>query len=288
MRVHILGGSGFLGSRIVRRLVERGDDVSGTARSKVAAERLKALGAEPIIGDLSTDEDIARTIAASGADTLVTSVSLGLGYGPRIVAAAEEHGLRRAVFVSTTSIFTKLDSQWKPFRLEAERAIRESALAWTIVRPTMIYGAPDDGNMIRLLNLVRRVRIVPLPGGGRGLQQPVHVDDLAGAIVAALDEPAAIGKEYNLAGPDALTLRDVIDHAARATGRRVSMVGVPLRPVAFAARIGERLGRAPLSAEQIERLAEDKAFDISDAVRDLGFAPRSFADGIWEEARSSD
>ena len=117
------------------------------------------------------------------------------------MAAAEEAGLRRAVFVSTTSIFTSLDTASKPVRLAAEDTVMTSALDWTIIRPTMIYGTPADRNMARLLRALRRLPVLPLPGGGTGLQQPVHVDDLAGAIVAALDRPATIGRAYDSPAP---------------------------------------------------------------------------------------
>jgi nucleoside-diphosphate-sugar epimerase len=285
MKVHLLGGSGFLGGRVVERLLSRGDTVTSTARSDAAAEKIRARGADPINGDLLVDEDIDRTIAASGADTLITSVSLGFGFGPRIVAAAEAAGIRRAIFVSTTSIYTSLDSWAKPIRQRAEEAITASSLDWTIVRPTMIYGAPEDGNMVRLLRLVRRTPVVPLPGGGKGLQQPVHVDDVAAAIVGALDAPASIWRSYDLAGPDALTFRQVVVDAGGAVGRKVFTVGVPLAPVIAVARLAERFGRAPLRSEQLERLEEDKAFDISAARADLGFAPRSLADGLRAEAQ---
>ena len=71
----------------------------------------------------------------------------------------------------------------------AERQIRESGLKWTILRPTMIYGAPGDRNLSRLLTAARHacpglpVRCLPVPGGGRQLQQPVHVADVAGAVL---------------------------------------------------------------------------------------------------------
>lgn len=284
MRLLVTGGSGFTGQRVVRLAVEQGHEVLALARSSVAADRLRSLGAEPVAGDLDDPASLDAAFSC-GADALVNLASLGFGHGPAVVSAAEDAGLRRAVFVSTTAVTTALPAPSKAVRLAAEETIRSSALDWTIVRPTMIYGAAGDRNLSRLLALLRRAPLLALPGGGLRLQQPVHVEDLAGAILAAVTRASAVGQVYDLAGPEPLSFRDLVLQAGQAVGRRPVLVGVPLRPTITAVRAYERLAPRPrLKAEQLERLAEDKAFDIGPARRDLGYAPRSFADGIAAEA----
>lgn len=285
MRVLVTGASGFLGQHVTPLLVDRGHHVIALARSLEAADRVEALGAEAIGGDLDDEASVDGAFTLSKADALVNLASLGFGHAPAVVAAAAEARIVRAVFISTTAIFTTLDASSKLVRLAAEETVRLSGLDWTILRPTMIYGTPDDRNMARLLRLLRRSSIVPMPGGGRHLQQPVHVADVAQAVVAALESPASIGRAYDIAGPEALTLRKVVDEAAAALGRRASAVSLPLQPMVGAARLYERFARHPrLKPEQLERLAEDKAFDIGAARADLGYAPRSFRDGITDEA----
>jgi uncharacterized protein YbjT (DUF2867 family) len=285
VRVHVTGGSGFLGASVIPRLLAAGHEPTALARSAVAAERVAALGASPLPGDLDDPASVDDAFAASGAEALVNLASLGFGHAPTIVAAAEGAGVLRALFVSTTSIFTRLPAATKAVRMAAEEAIRASILDWTIVRPTMIYGRPGDRNMARLLRGLRRLPALPVPGGGTGLQQPVHVDDLADAIVAALDRPASVHNAYDLAGPEPLTLRAILEEASGATGRRPRFVPVPLAPAIGAVRLYERVAPSPrLKAEQVARLAEDKAVDITAAQVDLGFAPRSFAEGIRAEA----
>lgn len=285
MRVHVTGASGFLGRHVVPCLVERGHTVTALARSSTAAVRVKGLGAQPILGDLDDPASVDAAFGVSGAESLVSLASLGFGHGPTIVAAAEESGLERAVFLSTTAVFTTLNAASKTARLAAEQAVHDSALAWTIVRPTMIYGTPADRNMARLLQLLRRSPVVPLPGDGRRLQQPVHVDDVAGAVVVALESPLAVGHDYDLAGPEPLSLREVIGEAAAAVGTSVRLVPVPLPLAVIALGLYERIATRPrIIAEQLRRLGEDKVFDITDARRDLRFDPRSFAAGIAEEA----
>ena len=150
----------------------------------------------------------------------------------------------------------------------------------------MIYGAPGDRNLSRLLALLRRTPLLPMPGGGRHLQQPVHVADVADAVLTAVERTAAAGMTYDVAGPQPLRFADLLSLSARAVGSRTRFVPVPLTPVVGLAHGYERLSNRPrIRAEQLLRLAEDKAFAIDDAVRDLGFAPRPFGEGIRAEAR---
>ena len=284
MKVHVTGGSGFLGGHVIPRLLAAGHEPTALARSEQAADRVARLGATPIFGDLDDPASVDEAFAASGAEALVNLASLGFGHAPAIVAGAEEAGLKRAVFVSTTSIFTGLATASKPVRVAAEDAIRTSLLDWTIIRPTMIYGLPGDRNMARLLGALRRLPVLPLPGGGRALQQPVHVDDLAAAIVTSLDRAVTIHQAYDLGGPEPLSLRQVFEEAGAASGRRPVLVPLPLGPAVTVLRLYERIGPSPrLKSEQVARLAEDKAVDISAAVADLDFRPRSFAEGIRAE-----
>lgn len=286
MRVVVTGGSGFLGGYVIPALVRKGFEVHALARSREASAIVSRLGAVALPGDLDVPASIVAAFGSAQAGLLVNLASLGFGHAPNIVQAAETAGFERAVFVSTTSIFTMLDSSSKEVRIAAERSIRESRLSWTIFRPTMIYGAAGDRNLARLIRILTRTSLVPVPGGGQGKVQPVHVQDLAEVIVASTDVPEAAGQTFDIAGPDPMTLRELIEETARAVGKKVRVVWVPLRPSVWAVRVYERLSGSPsLKAEQLLRLAEDKVFDISPARRYFGYAPRSFSEGIRQEAQ---
>jgi uncharacterized protein YbjT (DUF2867 family) len=277
----VTGGSGFLGHRTVPRLLAAGFDVSVLCRSPRSSHVVSCMGAVPVPGDLDDPATVTPAFAACEGGVLVNLASLGFGHASTIVAAAEASCLSRAVFVSTTGIFTALNAPTRAVRLAAEETIRSSGLDWTIVRPTMIYGRPGDRNLERLVRLVRRSPVIPLPGGGHGLQQPVHVDDLADAVVRCLERDGTTGRCFDLAGPEPLTLRELVETTAAVVGRTVRLVPVPLRPAVAGAKVYERLRRRPaVRAEQLERLGEHKAFDISAAVDALGFGPRPFAEGM--------
>jgi nucleoside-diphosphate-sugar epimerase len=203
---------------------------------------------------------------------------MGFGHVPRVVQQLQDAGIMRAVFVSTTAIFTRLPAASRALRVEAESSVRQSGLEWTILRPTMIYGTARDRNISRLLRFLKRVPVFPLCGNA--LWQPIYVEDLADAVVAALDSRHSIGQTYNLAGACPLRFADLVRTAAAAVSRHVWLAPVPLSAAVLAARLTHIV-----TPEQVRRLAEDKAFDYADATRDLGFRPRSFADGVRREAR---
>ena len=286
LKLMVTGGSGFLGGYVLREAARRGHQAVALARSETAAGAVTALGARPVSGDLNDARSLAGAFTAARCDVLVNLASLGFGHAPAIIGAAERTGIKRAVFVSTTAVTTRLTADSKQVRLAAEESIRASALDWTILRPTMIYGDPGDRNLSRLLSLLGRAPVLPVPGGQR-LQQPVHAADVADAVLAAAERPAAAGRSYDVAGPEPLTFTELLQTAARAVASRTRFVPVPLSPVLAAARGYELLSRSPrIRAEQVRRLAEDKAFAIDDAMRDLDYAPRSFAEGIRAEARA--
>jgi uncharacterized protein YbjT (DUF2867 family) len=286
VRLLVTGGSGFLGEYVLRAATARGHEVTALARSRAAAAKVGWLGAQPVRGDLSKPGSLAAAFDAGRCEALLNLASLGFGHAPAIVGATKAAGIPRAVFVSTTAVTTTLPAASRQVRLAAEDEIRESGLEWTILRPTMIYGAPGDRNLSRLLVLLRRMPVLPVPASA-GLQQPVHVADVADAVLAAAERPGTAGSTYDVAGPEPLTFEELLRAAARATGRRTRFVPVPLAPLAAAARGYELVSRHPrIRVEQLRRLAEDKAFAIDAAVRDLAYAPRSFADGIAAEARA--
>ncbi len=284
MRLLVTGGSGFLGRYVLREAARRRHETVALARSEAAAALVAGRGAQPLDGDLDQPDALPAIFASARCDVLVNLASLGFGHAPAIVAAAEHAGLKRGVFVSTTAITTTLPAPTKRIRLAAEQEIRSSALEWTILRPTMIYGAPGDRNLSRLLALLTRIPVLPVPGRDH-LQQPVHAADLAEAVLAAAERPDAAGQSYDVAGPEPLTFEELLRVSARAVGSSTRLVPVPLAPIIAVARGYERNSQHPrIKVEQLERLAEDKAFRIDDAAGDLGYAPRPFGDGIALEA----
>jgi nucleoside-diphosphate-sugar epimerase len=279
--IAVTGALGFVASRLLPRLTAGGARVLAVVRpGRDAAELASSAHIEVRRGAL--DQPASLAAAFTGADRVVHLA--GLALVPGMLPALAEAGVRGGVFVSSAGVRTQLVSTGADRKRAGEAALRASALSYTILRPSMIYGTPRDRNMIRLLRLLERWPLVPSPLGGVTLQQPVHVDDLVSAILAALVRPEASRAEYDVGGPEPIALRDVIGTCARALGRPYAILPLPLGPAHALATLARRLHLPfPVRPEQVLRLTESKAVDITPARRDLGFAPRPFPEGIEAE-----
>lgn len=293
MKIFVTGATGFTGSRVVPLLLKNGYEVRCLYR--VTSDRSVILSAlenadyaknvEWTLGELSDTASLSA--AMQGADALVNIASLGFGHADSIIHAAKDAGIQRAVFISTTAIFTQLNAKSKKVRVAAELAIETSGLKYSILRPTMIYGSPRDRNMWRLIRFMRYSPIVPVFGDGNSLQQPIHVDDVAAAVLGCLKADITIGKSYNIAGKHPLTYNEVIDTIARQMNKRVWKLHIPSRPVVALLSLLERIRLPfPIKAEQVLRLNENKDFSYADAQRDFGFSPLAFEEGIGVEISS--
>jgi uncharacterized protein YbjT (DUF2867 family) len=207
---------------------------------------------------------------------------------PEHFALLESQGVRRLVTLSSTSRFTKKNSsdaeeQAVSRRLaEAEARVQQWAesggVEWVILRPTLIYGLGRDGNIAEIARFVRRFGFFPLFGKAQGLRQPIHVQDVAHACLAALESSAAANRAYNLSGGETLSYRNMIIRIFTCMGRFPLLLPVPL----FAFRVACALFRLfpryrHWSSAMAERMNRDMVFDHSPAARDLAFKPRAFA-----------
>ena len=284
MKVLVTGGTGFTGSRLIPLLLKNGFKVRAFVRPTSDRSPLSSFEVEWATGDFANPETFIA--ALRGVDALINIASLGFGHAESILKSMKEAGVQRGLFISTTAIFTQLNAGSKSIRLAAEEAIQASGVDYTILRPTMIYGTPRDRNMWRLIRLLKITPIMPIFGDGESLQQPIFVDDVAQAVLLALQNDATIRKSYNIAGKAPLTYNEVIDTVASALGKRVWKLHLPYRPIVRALQFTERLRlRLPIKAEQVLRLNENKAFSYDEAGRDFGFSPRSFEVGIGIEAQ---
>lgn len=313
MKVFVTGGTGFTGSHVVSLLLNNGHQVRclhrpfsdhsllvSAIRSKDSNDHKHLPGGrspapvfidlprseiEWVEGDVSNIEKLSSSM--QGMEALVNLTSLGLGHADAILHAARNAGLRRAIFISTTAIFTRLNAGSRQVRVAAEQSIRASGLQYTILRPTMIYGSPRDRNMWRLIRFMRISPIVPVFGSGNSLQQPIYVGDVARAVVACLSKDGTSDKTYNLAGKDPLTYNEVIDTIARKLNKRIWKLHAPSKPVVHLLTWLEHMSIPfPVKAEQVLRLNENKSFIYDEAQRDFGFSPMSFTDGIERELRA--
>lgn len=150
--------------------------------------------------------------------------------------------------------------------------------AATVLRPTLVYGAARDATLTRIARLAQRFGRFALPRDARGLRQPVHVDDLADAALAACRSAPARGRGYDLPGGETVPYDEMVGRvlACLSPPPRLYLLPMPLfRALLAAARAGG-IAR-DLTGDAIARMRDDLAFDAGPAARDFGYAPRAFA-----------
>jgi nucleoside-diphosphate-sugar epimerase len=250
------------------------------------------LGRKPVsggAGDSWRYLDLADATADLGgiaADALIHTAVLWLL--PEWLEKFHACGVRRLIAFSSTSRFTKrasastyeLDVVGKLIVAEDQVAAEceRLGIAWTIFRPTLIYGGHGgDRNVADIARLIRRFGFFPLFGAGGGLRQPVNARDLAVACVQSLGKAEAHNKAYNLSGGETLAYVDMVRRIFETLGRRPVFVRIPFtafRLAVLLARLHPRF--AHLTPDMALRMEADLVFEHSEASRDFGYAPGKF------------
>jgi nucleoside-diphosphate-sugar epimerase len=270
----ILGATGLVGGYIVEHLMRAGERPLALSRSPQTRP-----GIDWFCGNLSKPDTLRFPSVATlycTADATLLPAALPHLFNP---------SLKRAVIFSSTSVLTKLDSEVAAEReklkklADAEQEIAAACernnVAWTILRPTLIYAEGRDTNITPLSRLIRRFGVMPLVGGAPGLRQPVHAEDLATGAIAAASSPAAANKFYSLPGGETLSYREMI-------GRIFDGLRKPRRPVpvpVFVWRAGFLFVKPLFPTANVAmgtRMMKDMIFDAAPAKRDFGWNPRAF------------
>lgn len=237
--------------------------------------------------DLQAIETVVKALAGKRCDYAIHCAPVWHSYG--LASVLRPLGVRRIVALSSTSIETKSDSSSQEERDIAQKLAngestligeaRVVALDWTILRPTMIYGAGLDSNITRLATMIDCKRSFALPAEARGKRAPVHADDLALAALCALTNPQAVEKRYNIQGGTVLPYNTMVAQVFRALSIPPKMRVIPALEKLCALLHKFRPQAVPHPAV-VQRMAEDLIFDDSAIRADLGVVPRAFlADG---------
>jgi len=276
-RLFITGATSKTGIAFLSKLSELGplekSKVTCLIRSELSAKKLSAFDVAIVTADATRTEELGR--AYSGEETVVHISSIF--HTPHLLPAI--NGAKKLIAVSSTRIYSRHYSRAKEIA-RCERIIEESGIPYTIIRPTMIYGTPDDRNISRLIRLFSRSPLIPVPTGTGSTLQPVHVSDVATALVEAIERESARGKTFDIAGGSAISPAGMIKIIAKALNKEVALIPVPhflLRMIATAVKILP--GRQSI-AEMIMRLSEDKSVDIEPARKELGLNPITFEEGV--------
>lgn len=264
--VLVIGGAGFVGRHICNELVSRGCRVLVPSRRRDRARHLIMLPTCDVV-EARVHDDAALDRLVAGQDAVINLVGILHGTEAqfeqahvtltrRVLAACAGAKLRRYLHMSALGADPDGPSMYQRSKGRAEQAVRESALAWTIFQPSVIFGAEDG-----FLNMFARLAAIApvLPIGGAGVKfQPVWVEDVARAFVNSLDNEATFGKTYELAGPKVYTLRELVRFAASAAGHPRPVVALPDGIARLQARLMELAPGEPLlSRDNIDSMKRD-------------------------------
>jgi nucleoside-diphosphate-sugar epimerase len=320
LRVFVTGGNGFIGRSVVRLLTQRGDTIVAVVRDPGRSAELAALGTTLVAGDLSTIDGLEA--AMTGADAVIhlagmyrvgirpeerpAMLDANVGATERVLDAALAARVRRIVYVSTVNVFGNthgrvVDETYRrdvgrgfvsyydetKFRAhEAAEARISRGAPVVIVQPGTVFGPTDHSGLGIQLEQAFKGRLPYRAVEDVGVT-PIHVDDLAAGIVAALDR-GRVGESYVLAGP-AMRQAQALETAARVGGHRLPRLRVPSRllrilaPVASRLPAGwaQRLGLPPNLAEVLSA-AEGVTYwaTSAKAERELGFRVRDLETGL--------
>jgi len=264
--------------------------VRALVRTPAKAQALRDLGAQVVPGDIA---DAASLEAAmKGCERVIHLVGIiqeGRGFTFRSVHvegtdhaldAAKKAGVRHFTYQSAIGSREGAKSEYHKTKWEAETLVKESGIPYTILRPSLIYGAGDQFT-IRLAEAIRLSPVLPVIGTGRSKVQPIFIDDVAACLAKIVAGGPHLNKTYEIGGPEQLTYEEVTKAIAGALGIDRPTVHMPLFFMRSMAKIAEAvLPKPPVTTDQLIMLQEDNVCDMKDIREALGIEPVRFREGL--------
>lgn len=286
----VAGGTGFLGRAIVRELARRGKPVAVMShRPAQARDRFPDLAVEVRQGDARDAQSLGR--AVQGIESVISCMQFpnfpienkGKGYtfdevdargNERLVAAAKAAGARDYIYLSGAGAAPDAPKHWFRAKWQAEQAIMNSGLRYSIFRPSWVYGKEDNA-LNRFVNFARRLPFVPVVGDGKQRMQPVFVDDVSRAVADSLDNPGAADQLFEIGGPEVMTMDEVLRTMLSVMGKKKPLLHSPVFLPKLAGALMSPLPAPPLSPDAVEFIIADALADNANLLRvfDLRLTP---------------
>ena len=281
-RIAILGGSGFVGRRLVQALAGQGQEVTVFSRNLAAHhERLLPPGVR--LQQLDVYDEVALATALAGMQVVINLVGIlnergndGQGFHRAhvqltqgLIRACHAAGVPRLLQMSSLNA-GRGSSYYLKSRGEAEAAVRASGLQWTLFEPSVIFGA-GDGLFCRFASLLQLAPVLPLARAQTRFA-PVYVGDVVEAFLRCLDNPASIGETYELYGPEIYSLAEIVRLCARQLGLRRWVIALPDVLGRLQALACDFVPGKPFSSDNFRSLLIDSVGGI-DGLHRLGIEP---------------
>lgn len=285
----VTGGSGYLGSHIVRQLVEAGKAVRVMVHNRARAEhegRLSGLPVTWVEADITQPETLDQ--ALEGIEAIIHTVAIAIEKRGRtyesinyqgtvnLVDAATRVGIRRLVNISQLGASADLPYRFLASKGRAQAYVAQSNLDWTAFRPSVIWG-PEDEFANTFAKLVPLTPLIfPIVGGEDARFEPVWVGDVAASVIKAIDDPTTFGVEYELGGPEVLTLEEIERRTLEALKARRWMIPFPLPLLRLIVTLMEALLPAPPVTRSLLELLAVSNVTTNNALDRFVKEPRPF------------
>ena len=276
--VTVFGGSGFIGTQVVRALAQPGSR-AGAVRIRVAVRNLACAPRLRMLGDVGQIEVVQANVrnppsiarALDGADAIINLVAVPYEKGRQrfqavhvmgaqhIAEAAKARKITTFVQMSALGADPNSSSKFARTKAEGEAAVRKLIPTATVIRPSVVFGQ-EDHFFNRFAGLAAISPALPLIGGGHTRFQPVYVGDVAAAIARCIRDPATRGQTYELGGPAVYSFRELMELILFETGRRRLLVPLPwgvARLIGRLSELGAFLIPPQITVDQVEVLRSD-------------------------------
>lgn len=292
--VLVAGGTGFIGSHIVHKLLAKGHRVMVLSRNPERARRSVPAGVELRAGDVTDTHSLGDALA--GVDVVVSAVQFpnhpvenprkGFTYMQvdgegtvRLANAARTAGVKRFIYLSGAGTREGQTAPWFKAKLKAEAAVRDSRLAYTIFRPSWVYG-PEDKSLNKFVTFARLLPLIPVIGNGQTKVQPVHVDDLAEVVAASVTMEQAVGKTYEIGGPQELTMDEIIRTMLKAMGKKKPLIHHPAWFMKLVTAPMVIFPAPPLSPAAVDFVLMEEPVDNAPLLRDFPITLTPLSQGL--------
>lgn len=289
MNVLVTGGTGFVGSHLVPRLIAAGHHVSILARGShraalpenatvINGDVSSGVGLDAALRDIAAVIHLVAVIRERGEFTFDRVNHLGTA---NLVRAMQRQGVRRLLHLSALGASSDARYRYTYSKWQGEEVVRASSLDWSILRPSVLFGRGSG-----FIQSVRQTAapmpiLVPVPGSGQAIFQPIWVEDVVTCLLLALERPETVGQTYEIGGPQYLTYDDVLDAILSKLGLRRIKVHIPLslmRPLV--ALMEHVLPEPPVTSAELAQLDIDNTTAQDSVMRAFGFPAARLADHL--------
>ncbi|MBU1203724.1 MAG: NAD(P)-dependent oxidoreductase [Nanoarchaeota archaeon] len=196
-----------------------------------------------------------------------------------LINACVKNKIRKFIYMSSCDIILKKKDYYAYSKIKAEEIVKSSGMNYTILRPTVIYGKGDRGNMNLLFKIIKKCPLIPIAGKGTNKLQPVYVEDVVESIIKCLNLKKK-NQVYFIAGSKELTYNELIDKISGVLSRKTIKIHLPFFMIKVLLKPYEVFSKNPSVSYKKLSVREDKTCDISKARKDLNFKPISFEQGL--------